>query len=183
MKEQEAAGGMTPEEVARQFLRHQQMVQDYIYSLVRDPHDSDDLFQEVGVRVLAKAVPPRNPEDFPSWCRGIARNLVLHHWRSKRRGTSLLKERFLRAVETAYQESENEADLLNLKRRALNECLKKLPEPSRDLLEMRYVRGAPSHVIAERIRQSAAGVRMTLMRIRQALDSCIQSRLAGDLKS
>ncbi len=51
------------ERVTRLFLKHQPMLQEYIHGLLRDAHDAEDLFQEVGVEILHKAVvPPRSRE-------------------------------------------------------------------------------------------------------------------------
>src|SRR6185503_6070181 len=78
-------GRMAQEHIARLFLKHQDLLRAYIRGLLRDPHAADDLFQEVGVRVLSHAHSPEDPGEFVPWCRGIARNMLLHHWRSERR--------------------------------------------------------------------------------------------------
>jgi RNA polymerase sigma-70 factor (ECF subfamily) len=171
---------MAREEIVRLFMRHQRMVREFILSLVPDSNDADDLLQEVSVVVLAKSEPPRDLRKFPEWCRGVARNVVLHHWRRRKKTMTTPGARFLESVEIAYQEGDADEEVMNLRRRALEECLKQLPESSRTLLDLRYVRQAPSQEIARTLKSSAAGVRMTLMRIREALTRCIQGHLAGD---
>jgi len=170
---------MAKEETVRLFMKHQRMLREFILSLVPDSNDADDILQEVSVVVLAKSDPPQDFQKFPAWCRGVARNVLLHHWRTKRK-TLTPSPRFLEAVEMAYQEGDAREDEMNLRRRALEECLKRLPESSRSLLEMRYVRQVPSQEIARTLGRSATGVRMALVRVRQALGSCIQGRLAGE---
>jgi RNA polymerase sigma-70 factor (ECF subfamily) len=170
---------MASEETVRLFMRHQRMVGEFIRTLVPDPNDADDLLQEVSVIVLAKSNPPADPQQFPGWCRGVARNVVLHHWRDRKKTVTSPSAGFLEAVELAYQEGDSKEDEMDLRRRALRECLKQLPETSRNLLELRYVRRAPSDEVARALGRSAAGVRMALMRVRQALSACIEGRMAG----
>jgi hypothetical protein len=43
---------------------------------------------------------------------------------------------------------------------------------------MRYVQDACSQDLAEKFKQSAAAVRMNLMRLRKALFDCVQKRIA-----
>jgi RNA polymerase sigma-70 factor (ECF subfamily) len=105
---------------------------------------------------------------------------MLHHWRRQKKTMTSPSARFMESVEIAYREGDAHEDEMSLRRKALEECLKRLPESSRTLLELRYVRRAPSQEIARSQGSSPAGVRMTLMRIRQSLNSCIQGRLAGE---
>jgi RNA polymerase sigma-70 factor (ECF subfamily) len=171
---------MAKEEVVRLFMKHQRMLREFILTLIPDPNDADDILQEVSVIVLAKSEPPRDLQKFPEWCRGVARNVMLHHWRRQKKTFSPPSARFLESVEIAYQEGDALEEEMSLRRKALHECLKTLPEASRALLELRYVQRAPSQEIARTQGSSPAGVRMTLMRIRQSLNSCIQGRLAGE---
>lgn len=173
---------MAREDVVRLFMSYQRTLREFILSLVPDPNDADDILQEVSVVVLAKSEPPEDLGKFPGWCRGVARNVALHHWRDRRKTMTPPSTRFLEAVELAYQEGDAREDEMNLRRRALQECLKKLPESSRNLLELRYVRRAPSGEVARTLGQSAAAVRMSLMRVRQALGACIQGRMAGEAR-
>ena len=169
--------GGAPESIVRQFLGNEAPLKEYILILVRDPHDADDVFQEVGVRVLGKTDAPSDPQRFAAWCRGIARNLVLHHWRSRRRGRAAYQERFMSAVETAYAEADAGGDDWGDHRIALADCVKKLPELSRKIVEMRYAEGVLSEEIARQLQRTAAAVRMALMRAREGLAECIEARL------
>jgi RNA polymerase sigma-70 factor (ECF subfamily) len=172
---------MAKEETVRLFMKHQRMLREFILSLIPDSNDADDILQEVSVVVLAKTDPPQEIQKFPAWCRGVARNVMLHHWRSRRK-TLTPSARFLEAVEMAYQEGDAREDEMNLRRRALEECLQRLPDSSRNLLELRYVQKAPSQEIARTLGRTATSVRMALVRVRQALGSCIQGRLAGEIR-
>jgi RNA polymerase sigma-70 factor (ECF subfamily) len=168
------------EAVSRVFLRHQFMLMDYVRGLVRDPHDADDLFQEVGVKILAKSSVPQGDAAFAAWARGVARNTVLHHWRAKRRRRVIPSSRLLDVVDRAYQEADAGADEMTDRRRVLEDCIRGVPEKTRKILKMRYCEGLKSATIAERLRSTATAVRMTISRVRRELFGCVEKRLAGE---
>ncbi len=61
----------------------------------------------------------------------------------------------------------------------LEECLSKLPEQQRRLLERKYSLAESSREIAGAFGQSEAWVRTTLCRVRTALRQCIEHKLNG----
>ncbi len=166
------------ESLSRLFLQHRHLLLSYIHALVRDSNDAEDIFQEVGVRVMKKEQAPTDSREFAAWCRGIARNLVLHHWRSKQRNPVVANERLLDMLELAYQEAEPAEELSKQRSIALADCLRLLPDHSRDVINMRYFEGLTSVEIGERLERSSAAVRKVLSRVRAQLEECIESRLA-----
>lgn len=164
--------------ISRLFLQHRHMLLSYIHALVRDANDAEDIFQEVGVRVMNKEEVPQNSREFAAWCRGIARNLVMHHWRSKQRSKVVANDRLLDALELAFQEAEPAAELSKQRSIALADCLRLLPDHSRDVINMRYFEGLTSVEIGERLERSSAAVRKMLSRVRAQLEECIGRRLA-----
>jgi RNA polymerase sigma-70 factor (ECF subfamily) len=170
---------MNSESLSRLFLQHRFMLMSYLRAMVRDPNDAEDLFQEVGLRVINSAEVPTDPTQFAAWCRGVARNLVLHYWRNKRRSRVDVSERLLDALELAYQQADSSSDLARQRASALGECLGQLPPRARDLIRRRYFESETSAEIGAALRRSAAAVRKMLERIRIELEECIQSRLAA----
>src|SRR6185369_5292751 len=153
----------------------------YIYGWVRHSHDAEDLFQEVWVRfshALAEGVEIR---DQASWCRGAARNLILHYWRDRRTDKVVADPELLELVELAFAEQAVNQDYWRGRREALSECIQELPERSRQLLRLKYEEGLSADQAADRLRQSGAAVLMALSRLRRALRECAQKklRLAG----
>jgi RNA polymerase sigma factor (sigma-70 family) len=61
---------------------------------------------------------------------------------------------------------------------ALKACMDGLGERLRQMLDLRYQDGLNATQIGERLRMSAEGVRMALMRGRNALARCLGGRLA-----
>jgi RNA polymerase sigma factor (sigma-70 family) len=166
--------------VARLFLQQRDMLLSYIHALVRDPHAAEDLFQEVGLRVLERDELPCPAEAFPAWCRGVARNLILHHWRSQRRQRAVPSGLLVDAVDRAYGETDGQADFYRSRYAALAECLKRVPAGQRRVLEMRYFERLGSQEIGRLLRRSAEAVRKELSRLRGRLLECIEVRLSGE---
>lgn len=170
---------MNRESLSQLFLQHRFMLMSYLRALVRDPNDAEDLFQEVGLRVMHSEGVPTDPSQFAAWCRGVARNLVLHHWRSKRRSRVEVSERWLDALDLAYRHVDPASDLACRRMAALGECLGQLPPRTHDLVRRRYSDNQTSAEIGAALRRSAAAVRKMLERVRAELEECIHNKLAA----
>ena len=74
--------------LATLFERHHQAVYQFCLQLTRQPAQSEDLTQEVFIRVLKKAGSFRGDGLFKAWMFNIARNITLDHLRQARRRSS-----------------------------------------------------------------------------------------------
>jgi RNA polymerase sigma-70 factor, ECF subfamily len=166
------------EKRSRLFLRHQAMLRDYVRFLVRGAPEMEDLLQEIGVQVLKSQTAPLAPEEFPAWSRGVARNVVLHHWRSHRRSKEVVTDRMASLLDQAYVEMDAQADVWHERRLALRMCLEGMDERARDLILRRYHDHETSDTAAQRLGRSAVAVRKTLMKVKRGLLTCVQRRLA-----
>ena len=79
----------------------------------------------------------------------------------------------------AAEVAEWEDDLLH-RQEALKECLKSLKPGSRDLLMSRYGSRETLSDFAARVGRSVGGLKVTLHRLRSALATCIERRLAAE---
>lgn len=139
----------------------------YARSLMPTPEDASDLLQEVGVVVLARDDAPTDAREFLSWCRGIAHNLALHHWRAVRKRNVVFAE-----LDSSYDTAETPVTSIEeilADRESLAMCIKDLDQPSRQLLKLKYVEGKTSTEIARILRQTPEAVRMRIMRLREAI--------------
>lgn len=158
---------------SRMFLQQQHLLLGYVFALVGDRSDAEDILQEVGVVALTRAEAPDEPAAFSAWCRGVARNLVLHHWRTKRRRPQAAPEALFDLADQAYAEADQHSDAWERQRRALARCFERLGSHARDLLSWRYVDDLSADEIARRQGKTGVSVRMKLMRIRKALLRCM----------
>jgi RNA polymerase sigma-70 factor (ECF subfamily) len=146
----------------------------FIYGMTRDLAAAEDILQEVWIR-LAEAAERGEPIADPAkWCRGVARNLILHYWREKRTAKVLADSELLELVELALDE---QPDPWAERRQALMECIDLLPRHSKQLLKMKYDQGLSFTAMALRLKRTVDALKMALCRVRQALLECANDRL------
>jgi len=149
----------------------------FLYGFTRNPHDAEDLFQEVWVRFSRALAEGTEIQDQAKWCRGTARNLLLHHWRDRRQDAVPADPALLDLVEQAFEEQTANQDRWRARQEALTQCLEELPDRSRQLLRLKYEEALSAEQVADRLRQTAAAVLMALSRLRKALRECAQKKL------
>jgi RNA polymerase sigma-70 factor (ECF subfamily) len=156
---------------------HQARLRAYLFSRTGGIDAADDLAQEVFLVVfrLIDQFDPSRPA-WP-WLMGIARNELREHWRSVARD-KVTDEIEALAAERLLARDNEEAPADRLPMDELAACLEKLPTHSRELVRMIYTERINCAEAARRIQQKAGAVRVTIHRIRRALQACVQSRLA-----
>jgi len=140
------------------------MLRAYVRVLIRESDLAHDLLQETCLRILSSKVAPEDPAHFRLWCRGVARNVAAQEFGRRRRDRELLLVKHL--VETADQREDPERSLL------VRETLQGTTR--RDAKDVEWL--VRAYVCDERIcdlaneaAQSAAALRMRLMRLRSML--------------
>jgi RNA polymerase sigma-70 factor (ECF subfamily) len=179
------AGGMAQnlEQLGAQFLAERHVLMAFISGLVRDPNVVEDTLQEVWLRLSQASRDGMEIENLGRWCRGTARNLILHYWRQKRAAVIVPDSSMLDLVERAFDEQEDAKSVWTSRKYALMECLKTLPEKSRGVLAQVYERGMPLGDIARQTGQSYGAVLMLLSRIRKGLRECVQRRMQSESRT
>jgi RNA polymerase sigma-70 factor (ECF subfamily) len=165
------------QELMAEFVAGRHNLFAFIQGFVRNPHDSEDIFQEVWVRfsrALAQGVEVR---DQAKWCRGAARNLILHYWRERQKAPVLADEQMLDLAELAFTEQSASQDYWRARQEALAECIRELPQRAQSLLRLKYEHGLSASEVASQLRQTSAAVLMSLSRLRRALRDCAQRKL------
>lgn len=178
---------MSPESEALQlaaaaFIRDRHRLGAFVGGLLRDAHAAEDVIQEVWLRLAAEVEKGTVLDNQPAWCRGVAKNLVLKHWRKQRNAKvvadSAVLEVFLARIDEAFAETDESTDLWERRQQALDECVAALPEKSRRLLSLRYEGRESVENVAGRIGQSFDAVTKSLYRLRLALSDCVERKLS-----
>jgi RNA polymerase sigma-70 factor (ECF subfamily) len=160
--------------LSTRFVAERHCLMGFIYGMVRDLAAAEDILQEVWIR-LAEAAERDEPIHDPArWCRGVARNLILHYWREQRAAKVVADSELLDLVERALAEKQ---DYWAERRQALMECIDRLPEPSKQLLRMKYDQGLSFAAMAAQLRRSVDSLKMALCRVRRAMLDCAEKRL------
>ncbi len=156
-------------EFAEQLVRHHAQLLGYIYSLVRDLDDADDLFQQTSLVLWDKFEQFDPSRSFVSWACGVARYEVLNFLRARSRDRLYFGDELSLALIEAQEDLEQER--LEERRLALAGCMKKLRDRDKDLLEACYGQTTGVRAVAESQGRSAQSVHNSLRRIRRACSS------------
>ncbi len=154
--------------------RYQSQLYGYIFSLVRNREDADDLFQSVGMILWQKFDLFRPDSSFVSWAGQTARFVTCNFLKRKRRLMYVSEELSEALIETAR---ETQSDATDFYLAALNRCRSKLGVEDEGLLQLRYVEELGTRQIAERMGRAQTSVCNSLARIRRWLFECVQAEL------
>lgn len=142
----------------------------YILAMGVGEADADDVLHESASIMLAKIGGFREGTNFRAWAFAIVKREVMNALRSSsRRPLSLTPP----AVEDIERLAMSESEVPTLRFKALNVCVGKLQERSRDLVRMRYKEGMSVASMAEALRRPVEAISTTLSRIRKLLQECI----------
>ncbi|QNN23824.1 sigma-70 family RNA polymerase sigma factor [Planctomycetales bacterium ZRK34] len=172
---------MTGDPTTRQFVRtltaHQSRLYAFILAMVGDHHAAGDVLQETNVVLWEKADEAMAADDFGAWAYRVAHFQVLA-WRQKRsRDRLVFDERVLAALAEDGIEIAEQSDR---RQDALSQCLSKLPEDARRLIQRRYGLGESVAQIADQVQRSIAATNQWLYRIRRDLLRCIETRISRE---
>ena len=104
------------------------------------------------------------------WLKQIARHEAIRE--VKRMGREARRKMELIKVALAETRVEDEAPVEKLKK--LRECIERLKGFARKLVEMHYFQRKTLKAIAAAVGRSAGGLRVTMLRVRQELKSCME---------
>jgi RNA polymerase sigma-70 factor (ECF subfamily) len=149
----------------------------YIFSLVWNPADADDILQETNLVLLKKAEEYDSSREFLPWALTIARFQSLAGLKRRQRLRFVFDETL--AMHLA-DDAAREDPVLEARRLALATCLQKLPDGSRELLIRRYEPKAVVGDMAAALGLSLKTLSDRLRRIRQKLLDCINRTLAEE---
>lgn len=155
--------------------RHLQPLRTYLALRAPVPDLIDEVAHDACVFAYRHLADFRNGS-MQAWLRSIAHNHLRDRLKAYAR-ESASQERYLEHLrwESALAnmdkpEAGEAADHLLL-------CLEKLRHSQREILDLRYEHGLNSEEIARRTGRSTLGVRTLLMRVRQQLRQCIETRM------
>jgi RNA polymerase sigma-70 factor, ECF subfamily len=161
------------EDFTRLWTQVQSAVAGYVNTLVGDRRLAEDLLQETALRLLRNYDRYDSARPFLPWALSTAKLCVLGHFRDRSRSKLVFGDDLLERFTQSWAEvvPANPYHLTDLQ-----ECLKHLAEPARQMIFMRYFESLDATEIGRRLRREAAAVRMALQRIRIKLRECVDLR-------
>ena len=156
--------------------RHQDQLYGYVHSLVRDLNDADDLFQQTAVILWRKFADYDPRRSFMAWACGVARLEVSNFLRTRGRSKLYFSDELNLLLIEAHEALHH--DEWEASREALSQCIAKLRQRDRELLEACYTGDASVSDVSQEQGRSSHSVHNSLRRIRRALFDCIRRTLA-----
>jgi RNA polymerase sigma-70 factor (ECF subfamily) len=150
--------------------RHQRQIFGYIYTLVPDRYDAEDLLQETSLVICEKFDSFEEGTDFVAWACQIAYWRVRYSRQKFARCKVVFDGELLDSVAHTAGEMVEELDE---RHEALARCLKKLHARDRELVLTRYEPGSGVEEAAQRSGRSLQAAYKALGRIRKLLMDCV----------
>ena len=139
--------------------------------------DVDDLAQDVFLTAFKSIERFEGRSSLRSWLLGIARHRALTFLRDEGRRRNReddVAQMRLDAWEIERLEHPDELDPETLPR--LRDCVHRLGDRQRTLIERFYFRGESAEAIAQESGRTGAAVRMSLLRVRGILRKCVEAK-------
>jgi len=158
----------------RCWTQHQNEVARYLHSMVPRAADAAEILQDVSVRLWEKWDQYDQSRPFAPWAIRFAYLEVLK-WRQKHAREKLVfSESLLEQIHTRHEE---EAPVMEARRKALEGCLEKLNEQQRKWVALRYGAYGSIKASAEKTGVSMHKLYYALEKIRAQLLDCVEQAL------
>jgi RNA polymerase sigma-70 factor (ECF subfamily) len=164
-------------EIARLY---QARLRAYVACYVPRPEDVFDIVQDAFIDALEHLDRFDPSREFGPWLRAICRNRMLNHFRSCRAGRSAAAAIVDQALLESRGPMEDDLEAAGRRLQALQRCVSRLEPSQRELIDLRYRREVPLEDLSRRLGRSAAALAMALLRLRAALQKCMERGLEGD---
>lgn len=151
------------------YERYRSEVLGYVRSFVADPHEAEDITQQVFLKLMTSiGCYERRSVPFSAWLRRVARNLALDHIRRRRAARDSVARAPSMSDACAWERSH-----------CLSDALDALPEDQRAVVLMRHVVGLTPPEIAGRMGRSEGSVHALHHRGRVALKADLRDMAMG----
>jgi RNA polymerase sigma-70 factor (ECF subfamily) len=158
-------------------MRHEESLRVFLRSLLFTHDEQREVMQEVAVVLWRKFDVGMDSQSFCRWAFGVARMEALAFRRDRARDRHTFGDE---VFELLSQTVVNHSSSLEAERRALDLCLKKLPEDQRQIIQNAYAPGVKIDQLANRMGRTAMALYKTLHRIRLMLMDCTRRVIATE---
>jgi RNA polymerase sigma-70 factor, ECF subfamily len=161
----------------RLFMEHEQSLRVFVRSLLFTHEEEREVMQEIAVVLWRKFDAEMDGQAFCRWAFGVARMEALAFRRDRARDRHQFGDDVFELLEQTVLDQN---DILVAERHALTECLHKLPDDQRRLVEAAYAPGVKIDQLARTLGRTAMALYKSLHRIRLMLMDCTRRVLATE---
>jgi len=165
------------EEFVHLFTQGQRRLFLFILAQVPNPVDAEEILQETNVIIWRKCAVFQPGTNFFAWACRIASYEVLKFRDRRRRDRLRFSNEFVEHIAT---EVISGVDDFEERQQALAQCLEKLRQKDRELIQRRYAPGETGQGVAAMLGRPVNSVYQSLGRIRRTLLDCIRRQLATE---
>jgi RNA polymerase sigma-70 factor (ECF subfamily) len=170
--------GDGPAHVAQLLMRHRTSLLAYLLAALRNPHDAEDLLQDVALAATSSWAQYDPATPFLPWAREIARRRILDFAGKRVRRPALLDPEVLARLDVAAARLDAEAP--QPRSEALRRCLEGLGGHVRQVLALRYDERLDVGDVARRAGRTTQATYAILKRAKELLRDCVARRLASE---
>ena len=164
------------EDFFRLFMASQRRIYTFILMLVPDCNDADDLMQEVASVMWSKFDDFEQGTNFAAWGVQIARYIVINYRRKLKNTHVHFTDKFFDGIVDYAAENTIKGERLEM----LKECLKKLSDANRQLIQMHYTQELTVKRVAELTGRSVNTLYKVMSQIHDSLLQCVRRNLAAE---
>jgi len=168
-----------PDQFICLLTEHQVDLQAFIMSSLGNYSDTLDVLQLTNLALWKKASQFLPDAKFLPWALNVAKFEILAFMRARRRDRHTFSPEL---VELMVDVASRRSPEVSARGRALLECIKELPERSREFLRIRYAQDQSVKQISEKTGRSTDAVKSLYFRIRRSLERCIERRIAAEAR-
>lgn len=174
---QPASKSASQQEFLTVFLANEREIFRYVAALVPTTGDTQEIMQQTAVVLWEKFEAYDSQRPFAPWACRFALN-VSRQWMARRQRWKALLDGGLAeelALRRGQLRSEFDERLLHL-----DQCLQKLPEDQRSLVDGYYFRQIDVDTVAQQAQRTTDAVYKALQRVRRQLRECIERSLGEE---
>jgi RNA polymerase sigma-70 factor (ECF subfamily) len=151
--------------------QHQGRLYGYLLSLSADPDAANDILQEANIVLWKQWQQFQAGSNFTAWAFRIAHFQFMAYRQRQLRDKTLFSDELLATLASEARDVDQWHDERSA---ALEKCLERMPDRSREAIRLRYADELKIADMAEVLERSANAVYQILFRARQWLIECVQ---------
>lgn len=157
--------------------QHQGRLYGYLLSLSADPDAANDILQEANIVLWKQSHQFQPGSNFTAWAFRIAHFQFMAYRQRQLRDKTLFSDELLATLAGEAREVD---EWHEERAAALEKCLERMPDRSREAIRMRYADELKVSDMAAILERSANAVSQILFRARQWLIACVQKDCVTD---
>lgn len=143
----------------------------YVYSLLMDRNDAEDVVQELFLNLWKNREKIEIKENVSGYLYRMARHLALNFIRSKTHTGSLSENQDVLLL--SYEDNRLETEEFRI---ALYDCIDRLPDRSREVLLLHRIKGLKQKEISEKLSISVKTIKNQIWGSLQRLKKCLEMK-------